>query len=258
MSMHDGNSAVVTGGGSGIGRSAAMIFAREGASVMVADRDTAGGNETVALIEAAGGTAAFVETDVTDEASVAAMVAATVDAFGRLDCAFNNAGINDDMFAFHQLDLESWNRMIAVNLTGVFLCLKHEVAQMSSQEKRNGVQGAIVNNSSGAGIVAAPGLPHYTAAKHGVLGLTKCVIAEHPGRIRCNNVLPGSTDTPMLQGFMEEAGPEIRKMIESTVPGDGLVKPDEIAEVAVWLCSPLAGRVSGQSIVVDGGAISPR
>ena len=188
--------------------------------------------------------------DVTDEAAVAALVDAVVDRCGRLDAAFNNAGISDMMAEFHELDADRWDRMIAVNLTSVFLCMKHELRHMQAQGS-----GAIVNTSSGAGVVAAPGQPHYTAAKHGVVGLTKAAAQEYARRgIRVNAVLPGSTDTPMIRRFIGD-NPDIAKLIASTNIGGRMLTPDEVAETAVWLASDAASMVNGQSLIVDGGGL---
>ena len=256
MGMHDGRVALVTGAGSGIGRASAQIFAREGARVVVADRDDGGAKETVARIEASGGEALAVHVDVADEDSVREMIAQTVDRFGRLDAAMNNAGITSDHIAFHEMELAEWQRMIDVNLTGVFLCMKHEIAQMLTQEPLGAGRGAIVNTSSGAAIVPAPGQPHYTAAKHGVVGIMKNAASEYAGDlIRCNSVLPGITDTAMLESSLARNGPEYRKVLESTVPGGVIGKPEEVGETAVWLCSDRASRVNGQGVVVDGGGV---
>lgn len=256
MGMHTGRVALVTGAGSGIGRASAQIFAREGAQVVVADINAAHAKATVELIERAGGTALALEVDVTNEAQVADMIRRAVDRFGRLDAAMNNAGISHRPVAFHDMTLEAWNQMIAVNLTGVFLCIKHELAQMVTQPILGSGRGAIVNTSSGAGIVPAPGQPHYTAAKHGVLGLMKNVAAEYAAqRIRCNSVLPGITETAMMAASFSENPPEYRKKLEATVPGGVLCQPEEIGETAVWLCSDHARRVNGQGIVVDGGGV---
>lgn len=256
MGMHTGRVALVTGAGSGIGRASALLFAREGAKVVVADLNLAGARATASQIEAAGGEALALEVDVTKEAQVAEMVRRAVERFGRLDAAHNNAGISHRPVAFHEMTIESWNQMIAVNLTSVFLCIKHEIAQMLKQPIQGFGRGAIVNTSSGAGIVPAPGQPHYTAAKHGVLGLMKNVAAEYAvHRIRCNSILPGITETAMLAASFSENGPEYRKQLEASVPGGELCRPEEMAETAVWLCSDHARRVNGQGIVVDGGGV---
>ena len=247
-----GKVVLVTGAGGGMGRSGAEIFAREGAKhVYVVDLKEDGGNETVETIERAGGAATFVKVDVTDEAAVEALVARIVAEHGRLDAAWNNAGINDVSRAFHEFDKASWDRMIAVNLTSVFLCMKHELKQMLAQGG-----GAIVNTSSGAGIIAAPGLAHYTAAKHGVLGLTKAAAGEYNNdNIRVNAVCPGMVDTPMIQGWFASS-PDLANMVLATMPGKKLGRPAQVAEAAVWLCSDAADWVSGLSMVVDGGGVN--
>jgi NAD(P)-dependent dehydrogenase (short-subunit alcohol dehydrogenase family) len=249
--MLEGKVALVTGAASGIGRASALAFAREGARVMASDRDAGGGEETAAAIREAGGDAAFLAGDVTREPDVEALVAETVSRFGSLDCAHNNAGITGAMGAVHQIDLAAWEGTLAVNLTGVFLCLKHEIAHML---KHGG--GAIVNTSSGAGFIGVPGLAPYAASKHAILGLTKTAALENAATgVRVNAVCPGSIDTPMLRGYMS-IGPEVEKMIRAGQPGGRLGTPEEIAESVVWLCSDRASFVTGSSLLVDGGAVA--
>lgn len=244
-----GQVALVTGGGGGIGRSAALSFARHGARVMVVDLKLDGGNETVEMISAEGGEASFLDVDVADEAAVEAMVAATVATMGGLDHAFNNAGISDKGVPFHEMELTSWDRMIRVNLTAVFLCMKHEIRHMLASGGGN-----IVNTASGAALIPAPGQCHYSAAKRGVVALTSHAAADYKRKgIRANCVLPGMIDTPMVRaGMMEDVGLEA---IQQYLPTGRLGEPQEVGDVAVWLCTPAAGFVNGQAIVVDGGGL---
>ena len=243
--------ALVTGGGMGIGRAAALAFAREGARVVVADVDAAAGEETAAAILGNGGQASFRATDVADEAQVEAAVRHCVEAFGRLDCAHNNAGITGASGPLHEIEREGWERTLAVNLTSVFLCMKHEIRVML---ERGG--GAIVNTSSGAGVMAVPGLAPYCASKHGLLGLTKTAAVENARTgIRVNAVLPGSTDTPMLQNAMA-GNPALEELIRGSAPSGRFGRPEEIAEAVVWLCSDRASYVSGESMLVDGAAVA--
>lgn len=242
---------IVTGGASGIGAATARRFAAEGAAhVAVVDRHADGARAVADELSTAGTSAEAHVVDVTDEAAVAAVCDTVVERHGRLDVAFNNAGINDLPVALSELELERWNRMIAVNLTSVFLCCKHELRHMLAAGR-----GAIVNTSSGAGLVAAPGLPHYTAAKHGVVGLTRAAAQEVARRgVRVNAVLPGSTDTPMIRSFIGD-DPQLEAMIARSNIGGELLDPTDIADVVVWLASPAARRVNGQSVVVDGGGL---
>jgi NAD(P)-dependent dehydrogenase (short-subunit alcohol dehydrogenase family) len=247
----DGKVALVTGGAGGIGAAAAMLFAGRGAKVVVADRDVDGAAATVATIGAAGGVAVAQTVDVSDADSVGALVAAAVAAYGRLDCAFNNAGISPGVTAFHDVAADEWQRVIAINLTGVFWCMQAELRQFVAQ----GSGGVIVNTSSGAGVVAAPGQPAYTAAKHGVLGLTKAAAQEYArAGIRVNAILPGTTDTPMLRRFIAE-NPEMERPMRRMLPTGEFGTAEKVAEAAVWLCSDSASFVSGESMLVDGGQV---
>jgi len=245
-----GKSALVTGAASGIGRATAIAFAREGAQVMLADVDEVGGRSAVATINDTGGDAHFAIANVTSESSVEALVAETLNVFGRLDCAVNNAGVVGAMRPLHQLPLEEFQRVIDLNLTGVFLSMKYEIPTMQDSG------GAIVNMASGAGLIAAPALSAYCASKHAVLGLTKTAAMENARcGIRINAICPGSTDTPMLQASMADNA-QVKKMILAGQPGGRLGTPDEIAEAAVWLCSDRASFVTGHSMLVDGGAVA--
>lgn len=242
----EGKVALVTGAGGGIGRAAAEVFARSGASVMVSDVNEAGGAETVALIEAAGGKAAFVRCDVSNAEQVKAMVAATVEKFGGLHCAFNNAGINritDD-----QYDDAIWERDIAINLSGVMRCMREEAAVML----QNG-GGAIVNTASINGLVGNGGQPAYTAAKHGVVGLARHgALRWAKAGIRVNAICPGVIETPMTAPLVQN--PEMKALIDGMTPMGRMGSAGEIAEAVVWLCSPAASFVTGHAMVVDGGA----
>lgn len=234
---------IVTGAANGIGRSAALRFAEEGAAVLVADRDVRGGDETCRLIRDAGGRAFFHETNVAEEASVRDMVAKAIADLGGLTGAFNNAGFSEPPAAFDESDFGTWQAVLAVDLTGVFLCMKHELAHM----KVHG--GSIVNTSSVAGLVCAPGRVAYSAAKHGVLGLTKHAAREFARHgVRVNAIAPGMIDTPGLRGSIDEAG--FRALSERTAPGR-LGTAREIGDVAAWLLSSEASYVSGETIVVD-------
>jgi NAD(P)-dependent dehydrogenase (short-subunit alcohol dehydrogenase family) len=254
--LAEGHVALVTGAGSGIGRAAAELFSREGARVVVVDAAAESARETVERILGAGGEALFVQADVSDESAVAAAVAATVDAYGRLDSAFNNAGIADEPLALHDLPLARWERMLAVNLTGVFLCMKHEIAQMLKQVRVDGRRGAIVNTSSGAGFIAAPGMPHYTAAKHGVLGIVKNAAQEYYGEgIRVNAICPGITDTPMVAETLVGDSEFVQRM-RASLPGGEPGRPEDVAQAAVWLCSERARWINGEPMLVDGGSVA--
>lgn len=250
MSALEGKAALVTGGGSGLGRASAIALARAGATVTVADVDEQGGNETTVLVlEEAGGDADFVRADVTQADEVEAMVDKTVGRWGRLDCALNNAGTTGASAATADYTLEDWNRAIALNLTGVFLCLKYEIPAMLEGG------GAIVNMASGAGLVGFAGLPAYVASKHGVVGLTRAAALEYASQgLRVNAICPGSTRTPMLEGFMG-GDEQVERMMTRAVPLGRLGRPEEIAEAVVWLCSDAASFVVGHALAVDGGSV---
>lgn len=245
----DGKVALVTGAAGGIGRAAALTFARSGANVLVCDVNEDGGRETVALIEAAGrGKAAWQRCDVSRAEDVKAMVAAAVNTFGRLDCAFNNAGINSITVDEYEDDV--WAQSIGVNLTGVMMCMREEAEAML---KTGG--GAIVNTASINGLVGNAGQPAYTAAKHGVIGLTRHgALRWAAAGIRVNAVCPGVIETAMSAPVV--ASPEYRKVVEGMTPMGRMGQPTEIAEAAVWLCSDAASFVTGHPMVIDGGAIA--
>jgi NAD(P)-dependent dehydrogenase (short-subunit alcohol dehydrogenase family) len=249
--MVEGKVALVTGGGKGIGRAAAILFSMEGARVVVADVDEDSGIAVTDEIRRQGGKAHFVRADVSVEADVERLVAETVSTFGRLDCALNNAGITGTPGPVHETSADDWSRTISINLSGVFHSLKHELPVMIEQGS-----GAIVNMSSGAGFIGTPGLAAYCASKHAILGLTKTAALENARTgVRINAICPGSTDTPMLQASMA-VSPQVEKMIVKSMPGGRLGKPEEIAEAAVWLCSDRASFVNGHSMLVDGGSVA--
>jgi NAD(P)-dependent dehydrogenase (short-subunit alcohol dehydrogenase family) len=250
VSALDGKAALVTGGGSGLGRASAIALARAGATVTVADVNEQGGKETAALVfEETGGDADFVRADVTDPDDVAAMVDKAVERWGHLDCALNNAGTTGASAPTADYTLDDWNRALALNLTGVFLCLKYEIPAMLERG------GAIVNMASGAGLVGFPGLPAYVASKHGVVGLTRAAALEYAGQgIRVNAICPGSTRTPMLEGFMG-GDEQVERMMTRAVPLGRLGRPEEIADAVVWLCSNAASFVVGHALAVDGGSV---
>jgi NAD(P)-dependent dehydrogenase (short-subunit alcohol dehydrogenase family) len=246
----DGKVALVTGGGNGIGREAALLFAREGARVAVADYEVEAAAQTVALINGSGGQAISLSGDVTVAAQVKAMLDGTIAAYGRIDCAFNNAGIaGHQVEAIGQLTHEwsekSFDRMIAVNLKGVWLCMKHEIPAMLAHGG-----GAIVNTASIAGLIGLRTSSAYVAAKHGVIGLTKSAAVEFAEQgLRVNAVCPGYIDTRMTAPSRESRG----ELIIARTPMRRYGKPGEIAEMVVWLCSDRASYVTGAAYEVDGG-----
>ena len=252
MAGSEGRVALVTGGASGIGRATAELWARGGGTVVVADLDLDRAQDVVREVTAEGGKASALRVDVGEEASVAAMVASVVEAHGRLDAAMNNAGISDAQHSWIDFPTDRWERMIAVNLGSVFLGMKHQLAQMAQQSPIGILRGSIVNTSSGAGLIPAPGQPHYTAAKHGVLGLTRSAASEFASQgIRVNAICPGLTET----GLIENQPPEFLKMMARMSPTGQIGQPVDVAQAAYWLMTPEAQWVNGQSIVVDGGGV---
>jgi NAD(P)-dependent dehydrogenase (short-subunit alcohol dehydrogenase family) len=244
-----GKVAFITGGASGIGRATALAFARAGASVAVADVSEKGNQETARLIKEQGGRGLAVKCDVSRSEDVKTALNKTIEACGRLDFAFNNAGIEPRKPApTADYDEEEWNRIIDIDLRGVFLCMKHEIPLILKQGG-----GAIVNTSSGAGIIGIKGSPAYTAAKHGVIGLTRAAALDYAGQnIRINAVCPGYIATPMMDRFTGGT-PEGRAKVISEEPVGRMGQPEEIAAAVLWLCSDAAGFVIGHALVVDGG-----
>jgi NAD(P)-dependent dehydrogenase (short-subunit alcohol dehydrogenase family) len=252
----DGKVALVTGGASGIGRATALTFAREGARLIIADMNVDGGQQTVHLITENGGEAVFVATDVTQAAAVEALLAQAVETYGRLDCAYNNAGISGVGIAGDARTLtadypaERWHQVLAINLTGVWLCMKYEIVQMLQQGG-----GAIVNTASIAGLAGLPYASAYVASKHGVVGITKTAALEYARQgIRVNCVCPGYIETPMTAAGRND--PQRLALMLASEPMGRLGKPEEVAEAVVWLCSDAASFVTGHTMTIDGGLIA--
>ena len=252
----EGKVALVTGGGSGIGRATSLAFAREGARVVVADVNVEGGEETTAMIQAAGGEAAVVKADVSQTSEVEGMVSQVLKIYGGLNCAFNNAGISGTSRELgplhtHECPEDLWDRIIGINLKGVWLCMKYEIPNMLLQGG-----GAIVNTSSVAGLVGIRNSSAYVASKHGVAGLTKTAALEYATEgIRINAVCPGYIDTPLLApAFARD--PEREPMVAARHAMGRLGTPEEVAEAVVWLCSDAASFVTGHTMTIDGGYVA--
>ena len=248
MGLVNGKVGLVTGGGSGIGRACALLLAREGASVCVADMKLDSAQSVCAEIEALGAVALPVKVDVGQQDQVQAMVATAVDRYGRLDYAHNNAGIVGGGATVVDMPEETWDRGIAVMLTGVFLCLKHEIPAMLAQGG-----GAIVNTSSGAGIIGFPTMANYVAAKHGVIGLTKTAALEYAtSGIRINAVCPGTARSKMVEDWIG-GDPAHEAEVAALHPIGRIAEAEEIAAAVLWLCSDAASFMIGAALVVDGG-----
>jgi len=247
----EGKVALITGGSSGIGRATAILFGREGAKVAVADYNTEGGERTVKTIKDAGGIASFHAVDVSNPQAVEATIKQVVETYGRLDSAFNNAGIEGQMALTPDCTIENWNRVIAIDLTSVFLCMKYEIQQML----KNG-GGSIVNTASVAGLQGLATAPAYVAAKHGVAGLTKTAALEFAQKgIRVNAVCPGFIRTPMVDRVLDK-GVFSEEQIFAAEPMHRMGKPEEIAEAVLWLCSDASSFVTGLPMPVDGGYVA--
>jgi len=242
--------ALVTGAGSGIGRATAEHFAHHGANVVVADIDTEGGTETVDQIEAAGGEAVFVQVDVTDESDVEAMVETACDTYSGLDIAHNNAGIEGDNAPLTEQSMDNWQRVLDINLTGVWLAMKYELPKLTDTDG-----GAIVNTSSIAGL-SADGSAPYTASKHGVVGLTKSAAVRYAEQgVRINAVCPGVVRTPMVERTLEEHSEAVEAMTREQ-PLGRMAEPEEIASTVAWLASDDASFVNGHALPVEGGKLA--
>jgi NAD(P)-dependent dehydrogenase (short-subunit alcohol dehydrogenase family) len=248
-----GKVALITGAGNGIGRATALGFARNGAKVVVVDRDTGGGEGTAGIIRQQGGEATFFSADVTKSADVQAYVKAALDAYGSIDCFHNNAGIEGSVAPTAEYDEDMFDTVMAVNVKGVFLGLRHVLPVMLKQK-----HGAVVNTASVAGLVASPGMPAYVASKHAVIGLTKTSAGEVArSGVRINAVCPGPIDTRMIHSVESMINPtdpsSVSDRYQSNIPIGRYGTPEEVANLVLFLCSDLAGNITGAQYVVDGG-----
>jgi NAD(P)-dependent dehydrogenase (short-subunit alcohol dehydrogenase family) len=242
---------IITGASSGIGHATALAFAKEGAKVVIADVLTDAGVQTARDVEKLGAQALFVKCDVSKDSDVKNLMKRTIETFGRIDCAFNNAGIEGSQNKTADCTEENWNQVIDINLKGVWLCMKYEIPQMLKQGG-----GAIVNCSSIAGLIGFPGIPAYVASKHGVIGLTKTAALEYAKTgIRINAICPGVIQTPMIDRFVHGEA-QIRRQLVEGEPVGRVGTPEEIADAALWLCSGQSSFVTGHSLVVDGGWVA--
>jgi NAD(P)-dependent dehydrogenase (short-subunit alcohol dehydrogenase family) len=248
----EGKIALVTGSASGIGHATAMAFAREGADVIGCDINQAGGEETAAAIKAAGGKTAFFKADVSQASEVEELIAKIVKSRGRLDCAYNNAGVEGELGLTAEQNERNFDRVIAVNVKGVWLCMKYELQQMVKQGR-----GAIVNTASVAGLVGFTALPIYVASKHAVIGLTKTAAIEYALKgVRVNAICPGPIDTPMMERIDSAEGLPNRADYEAFVPLRRYGRPEEMAQTVMWLCSDAASYITGVAMAADGGLVA--
>ncbi|MCG8348837.1 MAG: SDR family oxidoreductase [Chloroflexales bacterium] len=247
----DGKVALVTGGGSGIGRSSSLAFAREGAIVVVADVDAQHGRETAQMIKDAGGEAMFFRADVSRATEVAALIDALMSTYQRLDFAHNNAGIEGMRGNTVECTEENWDQVTGVNLKAIWLCMKYEIPQMLKSGK-----GAIVNGSSATGLVGSQGVPAYVASKHGVIGLTRAAALEFARQgIRVNAVCPGAIETPMLQRITG-GDQQVLNQVREAEPIGRMGQPEEVAAAVIWLCSDASSFVTGHALAVDGARLA--
>lgn len=248
----DGQITLVTGGGSGIGRATCLALANEGASVAIADLNPETGTAVVNSLTDMGVKALYIESDMSSANSVKDMINITTQRLGGLDCAVNNAGIQGELASTSECSEDNWNRIISVNLKGVWLCMKHEIKHMLNYNR-----GTIVNVASNFGLVGSPNMPAYSASKHGVLGLTKTAALEYAqAGIRINAVCPGPVDTPLVDNLLEEQPEQadiIMESITQRLPMKRLGKPEEIGTAIAWLCSNQSSFVTGMVMPVDGG-----
>lgn len=247
-----GKAILVTGAGSGIGRATSLLFAKEGGRVAVVDVNKEGGEETVRLIDKHGGEGKFFQCDVSKAQEVEAMVREIVEKYGRLDCAFNNAGIEGLNSPVIEYDEEIWDQVIDINLKGVWLCMKYEIPEMLKQGG-----GVIVNTASVAGLIGTPGSTGYTASKHGIVGLTKTSALEYAkAGIRINAICPGAVHTELIDRLIQKY-PSMLKFYEDVHPIGRIGRVEEVAGAVVWLCSPWASFMTGDVMVIDGGLTAP-
>ena len=244
----DGKVALVTGGSAGIGRATVLAYARAGARVVIGDINVAEGEETVRAVEEAGSEAAFIRTDVSQRSDVEALVEGAITRFGRLDCAFNNAGVDNQHFAVGELPEEEWDRVHGINLKGMMFSLHYEIPRMVAMGG-----GAIVNSSSVVGLIGSPVSAAYIASKHGVTGLTKSAALDYANKgIRVNAVCPGVIRTAIIEAYLKET-PDAAAQLATQAPMRRMGTPEEVAAAVVWLSSDEASFVTGQTLAIDGG-----
>ncbi|TAL98728.1 MAG: glucose 1-dehydrogenase [Paraburkholderia sp.] len=250
--LHEGGVVIVTGAGGGIGRAAAQVFAREGASVVLADVSRTAGEEAAHQVVQSGGEAIFVPTDVTKGEEVRRLVSVAIEKYGKLTAAFNNAGIEGPLAPTADYDEAEWDRVIQVNLKGIWNCLRFEIPEMVKAGK-----GSIVNTASALGQVGAWSMPAYVASKHAVLGLTRTAALDYaPHGVRVNALMPGVVETPMMMSRVFKDNPALMDILKQAHPIGRFAQPDEPAEAAVWLCSDRASFVTGEALACDGGYLA--